>query len=222
MIGNHTAHPARLSRRGRITILVVTAALLAGAGTGYGLLRAWHHDRPSSMPVTMFTYPPDAPVAKVTPGDTVTGQPVPLPGSTQQVRLPDQVKAVPVSDNAWAVVQPGQPLTDTTRQGVAAGIAQAVTTALASSDPNAAVSKALDQRSVALAEDGLTLLVTYAMPDGTTTAWTAVHAADGSSQYRSDNEKDADAARQVVQGWLKSQGVDAGKQLVVDVPEQGQ
>ena len=69
--------------------------------------------------------------------------------------------------------------------------------------------------------DGLTLLTTYPMPCGTTTAWTGVHAAEGSSPYRSDNEKDAGAAREVVEQWQTSQGVDPGKQLVVDVPGQG-
>ena len=61
------------------------------------------------------------------------------------MRLQGQVEAVPVSDDASAVVQPGQPLTDTTRQGVAAGVAQAVTAAPTTTDPNTAVSRALDQ-----------------------------------------------------------------------------
>ena len=45
--------------------------------------------------------------------------------------------------------------------------------------------------------------------------------ADFSVDQRARRDQDAGAARQVVQEWLTSQGVDTGKQMVVDVPGQG-
>ena len=56
-------------------------------------------------------------MAEVTPADTLTAEPLPRPGSSQEVRLPNSLNAGPVSGDALAVVQPGQPLTSTKRQG---------------------------------------------------------------------------------------------------------
>lgn len=203
-------------------VWVLTALVVAGAGGLVASRVLPTTPSPAPMAVIDTHYNPAAPVVSATPGQTLTAQPVNLPDATQQVRLPDDVQAVPVGGKTWKVLPAGKPVDASTRTEITAGVQDDVLALVAGGGTAAQLAVLLDDDQRVVSAHGLTLLVTYADPAhaGTFTAWAEIVRADGGTDGRTAQNADSAAARDVVLTWLTGKGVARDAILVVDAEEQ--